>query len=381
MNTWKKLILTIAALFVAGQVFANELQDLKGVDANNNGTAANAGWPENMPPSDVNNAARALEGMIAREASDRSTTILAYGSANAIHVTTNRTLATLWDGLTVAFKATKANTGATTFQIGSLAAKNIKKNGTTALASGDIAAEQLIIVAYEASADVFQMLTPTAGSFFPDPMTTRGDVIIRDSGNATARLGLGAVNRVLASDGVDVAWSITASSIGGQTIWVPAGAMTARTTNGAGAGSTETSTNKIMRVTKDFDASATEYVQWTTAMPTGWDESTITAQYVWASTNATGVVSFNIQATGYGDSDDIDIAFGSSVAVLDTALAVSDVMFSAVSGAITVKNAAENDMVQFQVFRDVLDAADTSLVDALLLGVKLIYTTDSANDN
>ena len=44
----------------------SEVKDLSTTDASNTGTAANAGFPENMKPSDVNNAARALEGMIAR---------------------------------------------------------------------------------------------------------------------------------------------------------------------------------------------------------------------------------------------------------------------------------------------------------------------------
>ena len=39
-----------------------------------------------------------------------------------------------------------------------------------------------------------------------DPMTTRGDILHRDSGNATARLAIGADNRLLRSDGTDPAW-------------------------------------------------------------------------------------------------------------------------------------------------------------------------------
>jgi hypothetical protein len=45
-----------------------------------------------------------------------------------------------------------------------------------------------------------------SGSGFSDPMTTRGDLIYRDSGNSTARLGAGTANQVLTSDGTDIAW-------------------------------------------------------------------------------------------------------------------------------------------------------------------------------
>lgn len=49
-------------------------------------------------------------------------------------------------------------------------------------------------------------VTSLGGTGLVDPMTTRGDIIIRDSSNATARLAKGSAGRVLTSDGTDVAW-------------------------------------------------------------------------------------------------------------------------------------------------------------------------------
>ena len=43
-------------------------------------------------------------------------------------------------------------------------------------------------------------------STYSDPMTTRGDLVYRNSSNVTARLGRGTVNQVLVSNGTDVAW-------------------------------------------------------------------------------------------------------------------------------------------------------------------------------
>jgi hypothetical protein len=40
-----------------------------------------------------------------------------------------------------------------------------------------------------------------------DPMTTRGDIIVRNASNVTARLGRGSASQVLTSDGTDVAWA------------------------------------------------------------------------------------------------------------------------------------------------------------------------------
>jgi len=46
--------------------------------------------------------------------------------------------------------------------------------------------------------------TPAGG--FSDPMTTRGDIIYRNSSNTTVRLGRGTANQVLTSDGTDISW-------------------------------------------------------------------------------------------------------------------------------------------------------------------------------
>lgn len=44
------------------------------------------------------------------------------------------------------------------------------------------------------------------GGGLSDPMTTRGDIIIRNSSNTTARLAVGSAGKVLTSDGTDVSW-------------------------------------------------------------------------------------------------------------------------------------------------------------------------------
>lgn len=50
----------------------------------------------------------------------------------------------------------------------------------------------------------------TFGAGFSDPMTTRGDIIIRNASNVTARLGRGSAGQVFTSDGTDVAWATPA---------------------------------------------------------------------------------------------------------------------------------------------------------------------------
>ncbi len=50
------------------------------------------------------------------------------------------------------------------------------------------------------------------GGGMTDPMTTRGDVIIRNASNVTARLGIGSAGTFLSSDGTDVSWATPSGS-------------------------------------------------------------------------------------------------------------------------------------------------------------------------
>lgn len=49
--------------------------------------------------------------------------------------------------------------------------------------------------------------TAISTSGFADPMTTRGDIIVRDASNDTERLAVGGASEVLSSDGTDVVWA------------------------------------------------------------------------------------------------------------------------------------------------------------------------------
>lgn len=49
------------------------------------------------------------------------------------------------------------------------------------------------------------------GTGLADPMTTRGDVIVRNASNATDRLAIGSSGTFLSSDGTDVSWQTPSS--------------------------------------------------------------------------------------------------------------------------------------------------------------------------
>ncbi len=59
---------------------------------------------------------------------------------------------------------------------------------------------------YARSSNSEAKLLTGAGSAFVDPMTTRGDIMVRNSSNVTARLAVGS-NTYLVANGVDVSWA------------------------------------------------------------------------------------------------------------------------------------------------------------------------------
>lgn len=172
--------------------------------------------------------------------------------------------------------------------------------------------------------------------------------------------------------------------VGQQTIWVPAGAMTARTTNGAASGTVETTTNKVMLKTLDFDTSTQEFAQFAIQMPKGWNESTLVCQFVWSHPSTTtnfGVV-WAIEAVAFADDDAADTAFGTAVTATDTGGTTNDIYISPETSALTVAGSpGAEEWVVFQVKRVPSDGSDTMAVDARLHGVKVHYTTDAAKDD
>lgn len=212
--------------------------------------------------------------------------------------------------------------------------------------------------------------------------TTGGTLLYTTSGNAKRARNEVAVC-VWNNDSTQ--WELinepAGSGIGLQTIFVPASSMISRTTSGAATGTTETSTNKVMLATLDFDASSAEYAQFAVAFPKGWDAGTVWAQFLWTAASGSGDVIWGIQGVAMENDDALDTAFGTAQEVTDTLLASSDSHLSPETSAITISGAADDALTFFQVYRDAADASDTFSADAQLLGVKLIYVIDQAHDD
>jgi hypothetical protein len=217
---------------------------------------------------------------------------------------------------------------------------------------------------------------------------TAGGLLV---GNGTSALGIATAAQIVAAIGSTAV--TTASQLGGvvaasyakvgrQTIWIPAGAMVSRLTNGPAAGFTETATNKVMLASLDFNQTTNQYAQFQVRMPKSWNKSTVTAVFTWTAASGSGNVIWGIRGVALRDDSLLDTAFGTpQYATADPLIATTDLHTTAETSACTIANSpVAEDWVVFEVFRDAASGSDTLTADARLLGVTLYYTTDGQND-
>ena len=206
--------------------------------------------------------------------------------------------------------------------------------------------------------------------------TDSGTITITDAAD-------GNINIAPNGNGVVQAGGSAVKVAGKETIWVPATAMYPATTNGAATNQVETTATRPDLKVLDFDKDTDEFAQFSVAFPKSWNEGTITFQVYWTpgSTN-TGDCIFGLQGVACADNDTIDVAYGTAVTVTDAGIgAVEDQQISAESGAVTIAGSpAAGELTYFQLFRDANAGGDTFTADARVIGVKIFFTTDAAND-
>ena len=205
-----------------------------------------------------------------------------------------------------------------------------------------------------------------------DKITTTGNI---ELGHATATTLSGSGGELSVEGDV-------VKKVGTENMWVPATAMTPTETNGCGSlTSVETASGNPDMIVLDFDKDSDEFAQFSVAMPKSWNEGTITFQAYWTSAGTnTGTVAWAMSGVSVGDNDAIDVSYGTTIVATAKAHSgtAEDLNISAVSGALTVANAAAGELTFFEIFRDV--SAYDKTGDARLLGVKIIYTTDTSTD-
>jgi hypothetical protein len=170
---------------------------------------------------------------------------------------------------------------------------------------------------------------------------------------------------------------------GTETMWIPSSAMYGSETNGADAQQVETTATRPDLKVLDFDAGTAEYAQFAIAMPKSWNLGTVTYQVFWSPGNTnTGNAIFGLQGLACTEGDTADAVFGTAIEVTDAGIGtVEDVQMTSVSSAMTIAGSpADDDYCFFQLYRDAADGSDTFTGDARVMGIKLFYTTDAAND-
>ena len=210
--------------------------------------------------------------------------------------------------------------------------------------------------------------------------TNSGTITITDGANGNIVIAPNGTGVAQAVDGGDNTAAIKIA--GKETIWVPASAMYPNTTNGcADLEQVELSNGPEIK-TLDFDKDSDEFAQFAVAFPKSWNESTVTFQaYFTADSTNTGTVSWALSGVSCADNDTINVAFGTAVAPTAKAHSgtANDLDVTAESGAVTIAGSPSTDEeVFFQIQRDVSE--DSLTADAKLLGIKLFFTTDAAND-
>lgn len=182
--------------------------------------------------------------------------ITTTGSANAYVLTTGLSLAAYVAGQSFDIKANFTNSGAATINVDTLGAKDLRKNGTTALASGDIVSGRIYRISYDGT--VFQVLGELSGTYQPldatltafAALTTADDRMLDFTGVDT--MAVVTYASVLTNLGISPAWTTSTPTITagsgtittvsctlrkltiGKTVYFQA-AITV-TTNGTGAG-------------------------------------------------------------------------------------------------------------------------------------------------
>ena len=303
------------------------------------------------------------------------------GSGDAGVLTPSPAITAYVAGQRFAWKASAAsNTGAMTVAISGLSAIAVQ-SGLAALAAGKHAANGI----YMGVLDTTSTIQIVAFQLASDIVTTRGDIIRADSSGSPERLALGAAGTAVMSDGTDAVFSGVHQQ-GKHTVFIPAAAMRPTVSNGcAQITDVETTAGRPDIQVLDFDDGADEHAQFQIAMPKSWNAGTVTAQFYWTSTATdTDGVTWGIQGVAVHTGGTIDVAYGTPQVIDDANESTAEeLLVTAETPAVTIATPdtiADTDMCFFRVFRDTSDANDTATEDARLVGVKLLITTNAADD-
>ena len=131
-----------------------------------------------------------------------------------------------------------------------------------------------------------------------------------------------------------------------------------------------------------FDQTTPESAQFSIAFPNRWNRGAISCQIFWTTEdpNANNVY-WNIHATALDVTESFNIAFPAVVEIIGANGVAANLLNRSAETALTVDNGPQDGgVVFFRIARDANNGGDTLASDALLLGVKVFYTSDQPTD-
>jgi hypothetical protein len=174
------------------------------------------------------------------------------------------------------------------------------------------------------------------------------------------------------------------SGCGVKTLFIRPSDMVPTTTAGAGAGLFETTTNKVMVRTLDFNSSTRENAQFSIRMPKSWDLGGFQYSVVWSHpTTVTNFgVSWGLEMNLVVNADPLDSSWNGATSAVDTG-GIADSLY-----VMDWENFSNpyplpygEDYVTFQVYRNVDNPNDNLAVDARLHGISLKFITFASTDD
>lgn len=137
------------------------------------------------------------------------------GIANAYAVAVGPAITSYVDGLTVRFKATNANTGASTINVNGLGIRSIVRPDGTSLAADDIYAGQISQLSYNATTSQFQLaLTPLA-AVYQALGYANAAAASASAASGSASSAAGSASSASTSMGLAMQWAISLSLVDG----------------------------------------------------------------------------------------------------------------------------------------------------------------------
>ena len=124
-----------------------------------NATQGDINFSEGQAPSTLNGSSRVLMSDVAKWR-DLISGAKISATADTMTLTSGASLASYAQGTLICFECGATNTTAVTINVDSLGAKAIVKNFNVPLVAGDLVAGGVYIIAYEATAGNFQLLSP-----------------------------------------------------------------------------------------------------------------------------------------------------------------------------------------------------------------------------